>query len=121
MIGADLAPVPLAEAEQIGDQFAAKLGAKSLAALRAMPAEQILEAGGQAAASAVSRSPSTATSSRRTPVEIFAAGEQAHVPLLVGWNSEEMNGRAVLGADEPTPESFAKVVRGCTATAPTRC
>ena len=26
--------------------------------------------------------------------EIFAAGEQAHVPLLAGWNSEEMTARA---------------------------
>ena len=31
------------------------------------------------------------------PVEIFAAGKQAHVPLLAGWNSEEMNARTVLG------------------------
>ena len=30
----------------------------------------------------------------KAPVEIFAAGEQAHVPLLVGWNSEEMGARA---------------------------
>jgi para-nitrobenzyl esterase len=39
-----LPPVPLAEAEKTGVQFATAVGAKSLAELRAMPAEQILEA-----------------------------------------------------------------------------
>jgi para-nitrobenzyl esterase len=44
-------------------------------------------------------------------VEIFAAGEQARVPLLVGWNSEEAPYVSLLGADEPTPERFRRVVR----------
>jgi para-nitrobenzyl esterase len=38
------------------------------------------------------------------PAEIYAAGEQARVPLLAGWNSEEMSGRALLRGEEPTPE-----------------
>lgn len=42
---------------------------------------------------------------------VFAAGEQAHVPLLAGWNSEEMNYKFLLGQDEPTPENYAKAVR----------
>jgi para-nitrobenzyl esterase len=46
------------------------------------------------------------------PQETYAAGRQAHVPLLVGWNSEEMSWRALLGGDEPTPENYEKVVRG---------
>ncbi|HEX8116279.1 MAG TPA: carboxylesterase family protein, partial [Pyrinomonadaceae bacterium] len=45
------------------------------------------------------------------PHETYAAGRQARVPLLVGWNSEEMTWRALLGGDEPTPENFEKVVR----------
>ena len=44
----------------------------------------------------------------KPPVEIFAAGEQAHVPLLVGWNSEE-HGRAQRAAgDEPTPRELRR-------------
>jgi para-nitrobenzyl esterase len=44
--------------------------------------------------------------------DILEAGEQAHVPLLGGANSEEMSARALLKQDEPTPENYAKVVRG---------
>ena len=33
----------------------------------------------------------------KDPLAIFQAGEQAHVPLLVGWNNEEMNYRMVMG------------------------
>jgi len=36
------------------------------------------------------------------------AGEQAHVPLLAGWNSQESGARGVLGQNEPTPEAYAK-------------
>jgi para-nitrobenzyl esterase len=43
--------------------------------------------------------------------EIFAAGEQAHVPLLVGWNSEEAPYTFLLRADEPTPENYWSSVR----------
>ena len=46
-----------------------------------------------------------------SPLAIFSAGKQAHVPLLAGWNSEEMNARGALGRDEPTLENFEKAVR----------
>jgi para-nitrobenzyl esterase len=47
----------------------------------------------------------------KDPVAIFESGAQAHVPLLVGWNSEEMNYRMVLGRDQPTRENYEKAVR----------
>jgi para-nitrobenzyl esterase len=47
----------------------------------------------------------------KPPVEILAAGEQAHVPLLAGWNSEEQGARSVLGNAEPTPENYAAAVK----------
>ncbi len=47
----------------------------------------------------------------KSPSEIFEAGEQARVPLMAGWNSEEMNYRALLGQDPPTPENYAKAVQ----------
>jgi para-nitrobenzyl esterase len=105
-----LPPVPLPEAEKAGVRFAEKLGVESLAGLRQIPADKVLEA---TADPAHGRFPLAVDGHflPRDPVEIFAAGEQAHIPLLVGWNSEEANARAVLGADEPTREGFAKAVR----------
>ncbi len=44
------------------------------------------------------------------PAAIFAAGKQAHVPLLAGWNSEEMNARSVLAREEATPENLKKAI-----------
>ena len=41
----------------------------------------------------------------------MAAGKQAHVPLLAGWNSEESGARAILQSDAPTRENFEKNVR----------
>ena len=46
----------------------------------------------------------------KTVAEIFAAGEQARVPLLAGWNSQESGARGVLAA-EPTPEGYATALR----------
>jgi para-nitrobenzyl esterase len=105
-----LPPAPLADAEQAGLRFAASAGATSLAELRAMPAQQLL---------ALTARPgfpfSTATVDGyflpKLAVELLATGEQAHVPLLAGWNSEEMNPRMLMGPDQPTPEKFAEVVR----------
>lgn len=103
-------PVSLAQAEEMGVSFAKSVGAASLVSLRAMPAEQLLEA----------------TAKPETPrfrpivdgyflpkslVEIFRLGEQAHVPLLAGWNSEEVNARAILGEEPPTPENYRKAVQ----------
>jgi para-nitrobenzyl esterase len=103
-----LPAVPLAEAEAQGKKFAASLGA-DIAALRAMTAAQLLEAAAK---------PGTPRFGPaidgyffpESPLAIFTAGKQAHVPLLAGWNSEEMNARGVLGRDEPNRENFEKAV-----------
>jgi para-nitrobenzyl esterase len=109
-IAPTLPPVPLAQAEEQGVKFAESVGASSLAALRAMPTAQIQEV---AAKLPVGRFPSTIDGwfLPKAPAEIFAAGQQAHVPLLVGWNSEEGNARAVLAAKDPTPENLAAALK----------
>jgi len=103
-------PVPLEEAEQMGVKFASLMGANSLAALRAMPAAQLLEA---TAKPEIPRFPITVDGYffPKKPLEIYAKGEQAHVPLLVGWNSEESNYHGILGQDKPTKENFEKAVQ----------
>lgn len=106
---AGLRAVPLSEAEKAGASFADGIKAPSLAALRAMTTEQIHEA----SKTGVGRFPLTVDGYflPEDPKSIFAAGKQARVPLLVGWNSEEMNWRALLGREEPTPDNYQKVVR----------
>ena len=48
----------------------------------------------------------------KLPAEIFAAGEQAHVPLLVGLELGGGRGeRGVLGRDAPTPENYRKALQ----------
>jgi para-nitrobenzyl esterase len=42
---------------------------------------------------------------------MYAAGQQAHVPLLVGWNSEEASYVFLLQGQEPTVEQYRAVVR----------
>jgi para-nitrobenzyl esterase len=110
MIAPTLPPVPLAQGEEEGTKFATSVGATSLAALRAMSTAQLQDA---AAKLPVGRFASTIDGYvlPKFPVEIFAAGEQARVPLLVGWNSEESNARAILAANEPTPENLENALR----------
>jgi len=99
--------VPLAKAEKNGLDFAAGLGNKSLADLRALSAEELL------AATAKVHFPTTIDGYffPVSPTEIYAKGEQLHVPLLAGWNSAEQDYHSLLGKDEPTVENYEKAVR----------
>ncbi|HEX6894736.1 MAG TPA: carboxylesterase family protein [Bryobacteraceae bacterium] len=104
-----LPPLPLAGAEQQGAHFAARLGAKSLADLRALSMEKLLEETGKDN----DRFPAGIDGYffPREPRDIYAAGQQARVPLLVGWNSQENPAQRVLGDAAPTTENFAKAIR----------
>jgi para-nitrobenzyl esterase len=104
-----LPPVPLATAEEQGVKFGTSIGASTIAEMRAMSADKLLEAAGKPG---VPRFGATIDGYffPESPVAIFAEGKQAHVPLLAGWNSEEQGARSVLGRDEPTVENFKKAV-----------
>jgi len=43
----------------------------------------------------------------KPPAEIYAAGEQAHIPLLAGWNADEARGGVVGGNNRFSAEGFA--------------
>jgi para-nitrobenzyl esterase len=105
-----LPPTPRREAEQTGQTFAKKVGAQSVAELRAIPAKKLLRA---TKGMMPQEFPGVIDGYffPKSPSEIFAAGEQARVPLMVGWNSEEMNYRGLLGRRRPTPKNYAAVVR----------
>jgi para-nitrobenzyl esterase len=111
MIAPTLSPVPLADGETNGLAFATGLGAKSLRALRAVPAEQLLEATAKPGVAAINSATIDGYFLTHAPAASFAAGEQAHVPLLAGWNSAEAPAAAVLGAGPPTAENYATVLQ----------
>ncbi len=102
-------PTPLAEAEAMGEKFASSLGAKTLADLKKLTTRQIYEAVDK---QRTFRFPVTVDGYFLTeaPVETFAAGKQARVPLLAGWNSQEQGARSVLGKDPSTLAGFKAAV-----------
>lgn len=98
----------LADAETLGLAFADSLGVNSLSALRSLPADQILKTSSKMKEGNL---PVDGYFFPKQPLAIYAAGEQAKVPLLVGWNSEEGNWRNILGSDLPTKENLARALR----------
>jgi para-nitrobenzyl esterase len=82
---------PLEEAEKLnGDYLQSVLPDSSLATLRAKSSDEILKLATSKAASVAHFDPDTDGYFLPQSVSaIFAAGEQAHVPLLAGWNMDE--------------------------------
>ena len=98
-------PPVLAEVEKKGAAFAQSIGAPALAALRAMPADKLLAAQGVA-----KDMPFDAVIDgyflTEPPAVTFSSGKAAHVPLLVGSNSQEAPGSAVFGDGAPTIANY---------------
>jgi para-nitrobenzyl esterase len=91
----DLLPTGTLEAsEERGGEWTASLGATTLAELRAMPADAILTSSTKRGAPRFS--PVVDGRLLTEPVsETYAQGKQAHVPLMAGWNRDEVNGPAI--------------------------
>jgi len=102
----------LADAERSGARFAAGLGigkAPSLAKLRRISATKLLEAAGR------KDTPwfwpiVDGWFLPKPPADVFAAGEQARVPLLAGSNSAEGSWTWLLGKDKPTVGNYRAVL-----------
>jgi len=107
-----LSAVPRAKGEEAGSKFAAGLGAQTIAALRAIPSQQILDEASKGGWASVGRFPITIDGYFLTdePATTFANGKQARVPLLAGWNSEEVGWGALLGSAQPTLENYRNAV-----------
>ena len=102
--GTTLAVPTRAESEQNGVRFAEGVGARSLADLRALSATEVLEASWRPGAPRFTANVD-GWFFPKAPTAIYAVGEQAKVPLLAGWNSQEMTGRSLLqGQGDATPE-----------------
>jgi para-nitrobenzyl esterase len=100
----------LKESEKLGLQFGDSLGAHSIKDLRALSAQQILQATAR---------PGTLDFSvdvdgyffPEQPLALYKAGNVAKVPLLVGWNSAEGSWQWMFNQDKPNKENFEKIVR----------
>jgi len=100
---------PLQEEEKKGLDFGQLIGATSLAELRKIPADSLLRA-----TSKVGLTHFAPTLDGhffpKAPVAMYEAGEQAQIPLLIGWNSQESSERAILKDAEPSPKNFKAAV-----------
>ena len=98
----------LAAGEEQGAKFATGLGAADLAALRAKTTDEVLQAAlkGQWFAPIVDGHVLP-----KTAAEIYAAGTHNHVPLLAGWNADEIRSSVTLAPVKPTVASFTEQTR----------
>lgn len=105
--GGGLATRTLAAAEEQGKKLAEGLGATGIAALRAKPWEEILKgAKGQWFSPIVD-----GYVFPKSVPEIYAAREHSPVPLLAGWNADEVRSSVTLGKIPVTAASFTEGVR----------
>ena len=100
----------LTDAEKNGLRFSDSLGKHSIRDLRAMPAEQILQA---TASPGIEYFPIDVDGYffPAQPLALYKEGRIAKVPLLVGWNSEESGWKSILGKEEPTRENYINAVK----------
>jgi len=89
--GDTLGMTALAGREQRDQEWVESLGAKNLAELKAMPADKVIEG--------AKKKPvgwfSPVIDGQFIPeaiADIYSAGKQAHVPVIIGWNHDERAG-----------------------------
>ena len=107
-LGGPLGTRLLAAGEEQGAKFASGLGAADLAALRAKTTDEVLQAAlkGQWFAPIVDGHVLP-----KSAADIYAAGTHNHVPLLAGWNADEIRSSVTLAPVKPTVASFAEQTR----------
>jgi para-nitrobenzyl esterase len=109
-INPTMAPVPLAEAEKQGLEFARKAGVPTLKELRALSSRDLYEMYDESQRFGFPVVLDGYFLPKYLP-EIFAAREQAQVPLLVGWNSAEIPAGAFMYGQPNTPANFMARVK----------
>ncbi|MDX2247988.1 MAG: carboxylesterase family protein [Bacteroidia bacterium] len=109
-INPTLAPVPLAEAEKTGLEFAQKAGYPTLAQLRALSTKDLFEVYQESRRFGFPTVLDGYFYPKSLP-EIFEAKQQAMVPLLLGWNSAEIPGMAFMQGLPYNEENYVKKVK----------
>ncbi|ALM47636.1 carboxylesterase [Flavobacterium psychrophilum] len=110
MINPTLDAIPLAENEKQGTAFAEKVKVGTIEALRSLPAETILEEASKPGAFNT-RATIDGYFLTKLPSESFAAGEQAKIPLLVGWTSAEIPYTAFMKGQYPSVQNYNKRIK----------
>ena len=96
---------PLAKSEEADAAFAASIHAPTLAALRAMPAADLMAAALKQNEIRFSPTIDGYFLPQSVP-DIDAAGKQSHIPLLAGWNRDEGSYHAIFHKDPATAANF---------------
>ncbi|AVR44498.1 carboxylesterase [Christiangramia fulva] len=100
-----LAPVPLSEAEKIGVEFMKKTSYNSIEDLRALSAEELYKVYQESGRFGFPTVIDHYFLPKPLP-EIFRNGEEAQIPLLVGWNSAEVDGQGIMQGKEYNEENY---------------
>jgi len=104
-------PRSLAESEEADMRFAQEaMGTSSLAGLRSKPAADVLEVALKAKDVHFSMIVD-GYFLPETPLAIYTAGKQSHVPLLAGWNADEGSAKAIFGDKDATPANLEAQLR----------
>lgn len=109
-INPTMAPVPLAEAEKQGVEFATKSGVSTLKQLRALSTRDLYEMYDESKRFGFPVVLDGYFLPNYLP-QLFAVKEQAQVPLLVGWNSAEIPAGAFMYGMPNTSENFITRVK----------
>ncbi len=109
-INPTMAPVTLADAEKMGVDFLKKSGVASIKQLRALSSREVYELFDE---SKMFGFPIVIDGYflPKTIPQIFAAKEQAQVPLLLGWNSAELPGMAFMQGQPYKEENYVARVK----------
>jgi len=100
-----------AEAEEKGVAFGrSAAGSSTLAALRAVPARELLDAALKMPRNTF-RPIIDGYFLPEDCVSIYASGSQSHVPLLAGWNKDESSYKEFFGREEPTLTNYITLAR----------
>jgi para-nitrobenzyl esterase len=109
--GETLSARRLAESERRDAIFAQSLGLKSVGQLRRVSAEKLLEASRSGNDDERFRPNIDGYFMPASAYEIYAKGEQAHVPLLAGWNRDEGSYQDFFKTEQVNQENYAAKIR----------
>jgi len=109
-INPTLPPIPLEEAEEIGKKFAEKAGYSGISQLRALSSRDIYEIYNESKRFGFPIVIDGYFLPKGLP-EIFNAGKQAQIPLLLGWNSAEIPGMAFMQGKTYNEKNYVEVVK----------
>lgn len=109
-INPTLPPVPLSEAETIGQEFADKADCANISELRALSTRDVYEIYNESKRFGFPIVIDGYFLPKTLP-EIFNSGEQADIPLLLGWNSAEIPGMAFMMGKPYSEENYIAAVK----------